>query len=80
MGLSRILIGWKRWGNSLGQSGYGEEVVVPEQGDETKILGSVEWGEKDGEPRMAFGDEKEVSMSSGSRRDEFMARGMLRTL
>lgn len=54
--------------------------MVPEQGDETKILGSVEWGEKDGEPRMAFGDEKEVSMSSGSRRDEFMARGMLRTL
>ncbi len=54
--------------------------MVCEQDEETKILGRVEWGEKDGEPRITFGDEKVLSMSSGSRREEFTARGMFRTL
>jgi hypothetical protein len=81
MGFSRMLIGWKRWGKSFGQSlSLGVEEVVCEQGEERKIRERVEWGEKDGEPRIALGEEKEVSMSSGSRRDEFMARGMFRTL
>ena len=79
MGFSRILIGWKRWGNSFGQSLEVDE-MVREQGEETKIRERVECGEKDGEPRIAFGDEKVLSMSPGSRSDEFMARGMLRTL
>ena len=36
MGFSRILIGWKRWGNSFGQSLEVDE-MVREQGEETKI-------------------------------------------